>query len=459
MNSPLISALSMLRFCFLFFFCFFLYSSAYGEHRVALVIGNQSYKAGPLRNPINDARAMSEMLKSKLGFEVIELHDVGLGEMTQQLRQFVNKVKDGAVALVYFAGHGAQYEEKNYLFPVDFKGDFTEDLPYTALPLQRVLDKLNRKNKNGANLVLLDACRNNPLMSKDRSYMRGLAEVKLRPNSYVAYATLPNGVASDNPQASNGLFTQSLLKHMSVSGTNLDTMIRRVRNDVHRISGGRQIPYGINLLKEEFCFNGCQASNSKKVTPKQSSKTFIEIETLANQGDKKAQGRLSRMLEEGTGVEKNLKQSLMWLKRAATNGNREAQSVLGGYYQDGKLGLTIDYKKAFNWYQLSAKKEYDPAQFLLARLLQKGGYGIKRNHELASYWFEKSASHQNIGAQLMLGLNYCKGQGVPKNFKSCATWVSKGFNNADAEEQDKDFARAIWKKFDLNKYHTRLDRS
>ena len=496
MNNLLSNVLGLLKIFIFPFCCFFLSTHAYGQSRLALVIGNQNYKVAPLRNPINDARAMSQMLKSRLGFEVVELHDLGLREMTQQLRQFIDKVENGGVALVYFAGHGAQHEEKNYLFPINFEADFAEDLSYTAMPLQTILDKLNKKNRNGANIILLDACRNNPLMSKNRSYMRGLAEVKLRQNSYIAYATLPNGVASDNPHASNGLFTQSLLKYMPAEGTNLDAMIRQVRNDVQRKSGGRQIPYGVNLLREEFCFNGCPASSAKKPESNQLSQEFAELEQLAKQGnaaaqhrlgrayhsfyktefpninpnDKlafywslkaakqnlpRAQGMISQMFRKGKGVKKDLKQSLIWLKRAATNGHSAAQVVLGGHYKHGELGLTKDYKQAFNWYQLSTRKNYAHGQFLLAGLLREGGYGIKRDLKFSSYWLEKAASNQYEGAQLLLGTNYCEGQGVPKSFKTCATWISRGFDNPNAEKLDRDFAIDIWEKYDLGKFHAR----
>ena len=460
MSNLLANVLVCLKVAILLFCGLLLSSNVYSQSRVALVIGNQSYKVAPLRNPINDARAISQMLKSRLGFEVVELHDLGLHEMTQQLRQFIDKVENGGVALVYFAGHGAQYEEKNYLFPINFEADFAEDLPYTAMPLQTIIDKLNKKNRNGANIILLDACRNNPLMSKNRSYMRGLAEVKLRQNSYIAYATLPNGVASDNPHASNGLFTQSLLKYMPAEGTNIDTIIRQVRNDVQRKSGGRQIPYGVNLLREEFCFNGCLTASSKKTN--QPSQIFAELEQRAKQGNVDAQNRLGHIYhsfhtdeKEFLDIKPNDKLALYWLLKAATNGHAEAQAALGWSYKDEDLGLTKNYKQAFNWLQLSAKQNYDRAQFSLARLLQVGGFGIKRDHKLSSYWFEKAALNQNVGAQLLLGINYCKGQGVSKSFKICATWVSKGFDNPNAEKNERDFAIDIWEKYDLEKFHAR----
>ena len=508
----------------------FLSLNAFGQEKLALVIGNQSYKAGPLRNPINDARAMSEMLKSKLGFEVIELHDAKLEEMTQQFRLFVSKVKDGGTALVYFAGHGAQYEERNYLFPVNIDAVYAEDLTYAALPLQRILDKLNRKNKNGANLILLDSCRNNPLMRKERSYMRGLAEVKLHPNSYVAYATLPNGVASDNPQASNGLFTQSLLKYMPVENTNLDTMIRNVRNDVHKISGGRQIPYGINLLTEEFCLNGCPSSHRPE-EPKlnQFLQAFAQLEPLAEQGNINAQfelgnlysnkntpnydiekailwyskaanqgsgyaqnnlgriyssvtkkgefpgakfndelafywmlkaaqqniplsqGVVSGMYAFGVGVEKDYKKSFMWVKRAADSGYTVAQNVLGDFYREGKIDLRKDYIKAFDWYRRAAIKGDISGQLQLAILLGKGGHGLKIDHKLSSYWYKQAATGGNASAQVLLGYNYCAGRGVTRNFQQCANWLSKGYDNPSATQQEKDYAVSLWEEYNLEK--------
>ena len=521
--------------------------NAFGQDKLALVIGNQSYKAGPLRNPINDARAMSQMLQFKLGFKVVELHDADLSEMGKHLGQFIDKVKDGGTALVYFAGHGAQFEEKNYLFPINLEADYAEDLPYVALPLQRILDRLNRKNKNGANIILLDACRNNPLMSKNRSYMRGLAEVKLHPNSYIAYATLANGVASDNPDSSNGLFTQALLKHMSTEGASLDTMIRQVRNDVQKASGGRQTPYGVNLLKKEFCFNGCPTSHSKESKQDQFSQTIAQLEPLAQQGNINAQARLgdlyvdirkssydidkgifwyskaakqgnghiqgyaqhqlariynptategkypgiehnaelsfywalksaqqdisssqsfadeisqeitlssqiavSDMYANGTGTHKDIKKSLMWLKKSAAGGFAEAQFWLGAQYEMGKLGVEKDFKQAFKWYQRAAKQDFRLAQFSLGALLGEGGNGLKVDHKLSSYWFEYAARNGVVWAQRRLGGNYCEGRGVTKSLQKCATWISKSHNNSFATQQDKDLAIMFWKKYNLD---------
>jgi TPR repeat protein len=360
--------------------------------------------------------------------------------------------------------------------------------------------------------------------------MRGLAEVKLHPNSYVAYATLPNRVASDNPQASNGLFTQSLLKYMSVENTNLDTMIRYVRNDVQNVSGGRQTPYGINLLKEEFCFNGCPISyRSEKPKLDQFSQAFAQLEPLAVQGNINAQLELGNLFRDvnnsnyninkaiywyskaanqgngyaqqflglihwsfteegvfpgaktddklafywmlksaqqnipsaqgvvggmyafGVGVQKDFKKSLMWVKRAAMSGYKTAQVLLGDFYREGNIGLSKNYKEAFNWYQLAAKEGHITGQFKSAILLGEGGHGLNIDHKLSSYWYKQAATGGNASAQVILGYNYCSGLGVTKSLEQCASWLSRGYNNPFATQQEKNYAVSLWEEYNLEK--------
>jgi hypothetical protein len=146
------------------------------DKRIALVIGNGNYASSPLRNPANDARAVSAALKD-LGFDVIHHENLGLKAMGKTIREFGNKLKDsGGVGLFYYAGHGMQVKGRNYLIPVDADIQNEDEIAFNALDANIVLEKIDTAN-NRLNLVILDACRNNPFARSFRSGNQGLAQM------------------------------------------------------------------------------------------------------------------------------------------------------------------------------------------------------------------------------------------------------------------------------------------
>lgn len=144
------------------------------ENRVALVIGNSAYKPAPLRNPANDARDMAVKLRS-FGFNVIERNNLGIKQIGSTLREFRSKLTPGAVALVYYAGHGLQIKGENYLPAVDAEISGEEDVPNQSLAMRQIMDMLGDA-KTRLNLVFLDACRDNPYARSFRSAARGLSK-------------------------------------------------------------------------------------------------------------------------------------------------------------------------------------------------------------------------------------------------------------------------------------------
>ena len=137
------------------------------EQRTALVIGNSAYSSGPLKNPVNDAADMAAMLK-KLGFSVTLKKNARLQEMDEALEAFGNRLKRGGVGLFYYAGHGVQVNGANYLLPIGAKINKEADVKYQAVDANKILDEMATAN-NGLNIVMLDACRDNPFGRSFRS--------------------------------------------------------------------------------------------------------------------------------------------------------------------------------------------------------------------------------------------------------------------------------------------------
>jgi len=245
------------------------------ESKVALVIGNTNYEVGPLRNPINDANLMSNTL-SGLGFEVIKVLDADKPTMVQAVRDFEARVVDSeGTALFYYSGHGLQVDGANYLVPVnaDIKAEY--EVESTCLRADRVLRMLEYHD-NPLNIVILDACRNNPYTRSFRSMNRGLTQPTAAPTgSIVAFSTAPNSVASDGT-GSNGLYTQELVKAMLTPDLSIEDVFKITRRNVVRLSNEEQVPWENSSLLGDFYFLG--EGETIEVAPIVSPATFVETE-------------------------------------------------------------------------------------------------------------------------------------------------------------------------------------
>ncbi|MCX6585999.1 MAG: caspase family protein [Acidobacteria bacterium] len=213
--------------------------------KVALVIGNGNYPKWPLRNPANDARAVSQAL-SEIGFATTTAVDVTLQNLDRAVSALVSRIRPGDVVAFYYAGHGIQLEGENYLVPVDFDAKDEADAKYAAYAASRVQERIEKAGAR-VTLVVLDACRNNPFAAT-RSANGGLAAMGSGKGTLIAFATAPGKTADDNPNGNNGLFTSHLVTALKEPGLTLDQVFNRVRERVHNASGGRQVPWTVSSV-------------------------------------------------------------------------------------------------------------------------------------------------------------------------------------------------------------------
>lgn len=231
--------------------------------RTALVIGNARYQhARQLTNSVNDAQDMAKALRS-LGFDVIEGEDLSLREMNTRVRDFGDRLKaNGGVGLFYYAGHGVQVSGRNFLIPIDAALNRPDEVEFGAVNVDLVLRKLDSAN-NGFNIVILDACRNNPF---ERSWSRGaseegLAQISAPTGTFIAYSTAPEKTASDGT-GRNGLYTQNLLQYMRQPNLKIEELFKEVRKAVAKASDGAQVPWDASSLQGDFYFAGSSASQN-----------------------------------------------------------------------------------------------------------------------------------------------------------------------------------------------------
>ena len=221
------------------------------ERKVALVIGNSAYETATLKNPVNDARAVAKLLR-ELDFDVLLRENVTSEGFTEALRTFGTRLKPGGVSLFYFAGHGMQVGGRNYLIPVGASIENEDEVPYRAVDANQVLDKMGRANST-LNLVILDACRNNPFTRSFRAQINGLAHMEAPSGTLIAFATSPGSVAADG-DGGNSTYTKHLLANIAAAGVPVEIALKRVREGVSRETLGRQIPWESSSVMGDFYF-------------------------------------------------------------------------------------------------------------------------------------------------------------------------------------------------------------
>jgi WD40 repeat protein len=218
--------------------------------RFALVVGNAAYtQTAPLRNTVNDAKNIEATLK-EMNFEVQLLLNATYEQMKAAVYEFGDRIAGADVSVFFFAGHGLEVDGTNYLVPVDAAINSALDVKLKTIPLTGVTRTMEYSNDEGLNMIILDACRNNPFPTGKRSAGAGLARVQAPSGTLIAYATDPGSTASDGDGA-NGLYTGELIKQLKIS-QRIEDIFMNTRNEVERLSGGAQRPWEEARLKGVF---------------------------------------------------------------------------------------------------------------------------------------------------------------------------------------------------------------
>jgi hypothetical protein len=242
------------------------------QRRVALVLGNSAYvNAGPLKNAVNDADDIAQIL-GQLGFKVIKGVNMTKRQTEELLQSFIDRLEQSDVALFYYSGHGLQIDGKNYVLPVDAKIEKERDVAFQAVSLDFIVEQM--QTTAPTNLVLIDACRDNPfarnlssalsrsLVGRPVEVLRGLAQVTPGAGTFIAFSTSPNKVASDG-MGRNSPFTGSLKQHMPTPDVSVSDLMITVRNEVLKETQQRQLPWDQSALVGTFYFATTRTANRK----------------------------------------------------------------------------------------------------------------------------------------------------------------------------------------------------
>ena len=411
----------------------------FADGRVALVVGNSAYAhIGRLPNPANDAADMSAALR-RLGFQVTVALDADRVAFNDALRAFARRSAGTDVALVFYAGHGLEMDGSNYLVPVDARLERDVDVRYETVTLE---DLLASTFGSSLRLVILDACRNNPLArsmqrtSATRSVSRGsfgeLNEDLLGEETLVAYAAAAGTTAADGT-GRNSPYTAALLGHLE-QPLELGLLFRRVRAQVLEATNGEQRPHEYQSLLREHYLSGAPAVEA--VTVEADAPDVVDVadvdvgeldvarlRALAERGDADAQAELGRRYATGRGVGQDRDVAISWYRLAAEQGQAEARFTLGYSYENGN-GVPRSDAEAVRWYRLAADQEHLGAQHNLGRMY-RDGRGVPRDYEMALRWIRNAAEHGEMFAQSTLGEMFRDGVGVSRDDEEAVRWFRR----------------------------------
>jgi len=383
---------------------------------MALVIGNSAYGGGhALPNAANDARLMGEALR-KLGFAVTEKYDLRRTALREAVDTFSGSLPRGATAFVYYAGHGMQIDDNNYLSPVDMVLSSRDAAKLNSYSLGFLLDSL-KGSKSAVNIVVLDACRNNPFQPpppvRYRGYRsQGLSAVAAPRGTLIAYSTSPGQEAPDG-KGSHSIYTAELAKTLVQPATELVALFRQVGNEVRRQTHDEQIPWVDFALAGDYYFaaqdqarygagipaaagggtdprrQASRGTRTAQEAPRPWYRTLSVAES--NQLDWEIQQRVRRLTAD----------ELPRLQHTAAGGSVVAQTVLGLAYREGiepaKVSGTAQVVRynannglAWKWLKKAAEAGFPMAQAEIGEMYYQG-HGTDIDLRESRYWIGQAA--------------------------------------------------------------------
>ena len=236
---------------------------AQDQPRFALIIGNEQYEIGALRNPVNDARSMTASLLQS-GFETKLLENVTAEEFEAGITNFLDSLPEGAIGLFYYAGHAIQRDGRNYLLPIDVKAESADAIISKSVDAAQIVERFHKSGVDFS-IFILDACRNNPFLTDDSEQGRGLASMESDAGeTLIGFATQAGEVAYDGT-GPNSPYTGALINELDKPGKDILDVFRSVRRSVRIWTNGRQRPFISASIERKFAFKDAAAATTPSV--------------------------------------------------------------------------------------------------------------------------------------------------------------------------------------------------
>jgi TPR repeat protein len=411
--------------------------SALAAKRVALVIGNSAYEhTSPLKNPVNDANLMADSL-TEAGFEVTKILDADYRTIKKAMLEFGRSLRNSPEAgLFYFAGHGIQVRGKNYLVPVNAKISDEDEVDLEAIDVNSFLRVMD-SSSSAINIVVLDACRNNPFARSFRSATRGLASVDAPKGTYVAYATAPGSVASDG-RGKNSPYSVALAKAIKIRGLTIEQVFKHARRSVLEATSSKQVPWETSSITGNFFFLDQKIT---LVAPTVNKPILQQVNPVRDEAE-----NVYKQIKDSSNIEvleifskqfpnsiytkfarvriKSLKEQLQTSKPPVVENTvlRDPDSKLSGsdiFKKARKEELKQNYVEAARLYRMSADKGYVYAIYNLG-VFYANGSGVKQDFYESSRLYKIGVSKGHLNATYNLAIAYSKGRGVTKDYLEAA---------------------------------------
>ncbi len=427
--------------------------------RIALVVGNDAYQQiDALKNARNDAEAMARELQ-KVGFTVARATDVNRDGLHKAIDAFVAQVGKDDEAVFYYAGHGVQIDASPYLLPVDVRADSARQLVRDALPLESLLADLSRARYA---LVIVDACRNNPFMTRGVRSIgseRGLNPIEPPEGMAVIMSAGRGQTALDSlgpgDKSPNGLFAREFIRLMSVPGMQVRDLLLQVRDSVEKNAATiahKQRPALIDESRGQFYFVPAETGRTQAVPVAENNAIELafwnSVQDSSNVDELKlylqrypqgmfaelATVRIARLQTHakdpvpgavaGAGALAGNPEARRQMD-LAQRGNAGAMAQLGNFYRDGRQGLTRDFALAKQWYEKGADLGNLDALSGLATLYERG-WGVAADPAHAVVLYKRAAEGGDSCGMNNLGLAYAAGiGGLQRDLDQALAWYRR----------------------------------
>ncbi len=451
---------------------------ASAAHRVALVIGNGAYKNVPaLENPPNDASDIAKALTGA-GFDVILRDDASRTDMADAVRDFTQRIQGADVALFYFAGHGMQMDGENFLLPIDARIELPADVRFATINLSDVQQEMAGAGR--ANIIVLDACRNNPFAKKLSGSGRGIGDRGLGRveangvGSLIVFSTQPNNVALDG-SGRNSPFAAALARHIATPNVEIRRMLSDVRADVLAATDQKQVPWDSSSLvgdvyltqtaaepsasstpapvqtptaastprQQEPIASGDAAECERLASPTPMFATIDQIKAVrakrdwthaaavckaATEADPNSV-RLHYLLGASYNHQKDYLNAMRELTIASDGGDADAQQTLGFAFATG-TGAVKDYHRAVEYFAKAAAAGNGRAITSLGAMYSNG-WGVPEDDSRALAYFEKGIELGNPFALAQAGVMYFNGKGAPRDYAAAEQYFLQAAELSD----------------------------
>ncbi len=414
--------------------------TAMAGKRVALVIGNSAYEnTASLKNPVNDANLMATSLEDA-GFEVTKILDADFRTIKKAMLSFGRDLRDNPEAgLFYYAGHGVQVRGENYLIPVNARISDEDEVDLEAININSFLRVMN-SSSSSINIVVLDACRNNPFARSFRSVSRGLAPVDAPKGTYIAYATAPGDVAADS-RGRNSSYSTALAKAIKTRGLTIEQVFKQARRAVLEATSSRQVPWETSSITGNFYFHNQRITINPPPQSVVNTPVIQPTSPVRNEAES-----VYKQIKDSQNIEvleifaeqfpdaiytkfvrvriKSLKEARLAVEPPPRNDPppKDFGSPLSGKELFTKARAEEskkNYVESARLYRMSADKGYEYAMYNLAVFYSKGR-GVKQDYDESSRLYKIAVSKGHLSATYNLAIAYTKGQGVPKDYKEAA---------------------------------------